>query len=135
MKLSTLAAAATLATVALTSIPSPAAAFGQETFGCRVSPGPVVPFTPVCTNLHLYRNVQVGFLVDNLSGSYTFSWNVTGPYSSVVSGCTATSASCAVAVSAVSDMEIVAWVTYSQNGQTASKRASATINAVCAEFC
>ncbi|GAB7036436.1 MULTISPECIES: hypothetical protein [Catenuloplanes] len=121
--------------LALIAVPSPAAAFGAETFGCRVSPGPVVPFTPACTNLHLHRNVQVGFLVDNLSGSYTFSWDVTGPYSSVVSGCTATSASCTVAVSAVTDKEIVAWVTYAQNGQSASRRASATINAVCAEFC
>ena len=130
-------AACVVATTSLTlAAASPAAAFGEETFGCRVSPGAVFTFDTVCTNRTAASAYNIGFVVQNTSGSYTYSWSITGPYQSVISGCTSTSAGCTVYVTSSADRDIAVTVTYSQNGQSATKNSLAIINAVCGgELC
>ncbi|MEV0727878.1 hypothetical protein [Polymorphospora sp. NPDC050346] len=109
---------------------APAAAIGQETFGCRIAPGVVLTWNTYCTNSAPASTYNAGFAVLNTSGSYTFSWSVSGPYQSINTGCTATSSSCSVWV-ANSDAMIVATVTYTQNGQSRTQTAYATINRYC----
>ena len=116
---------------------TPAAAFGGETFGCRIAPGTTFTFSPVCYNDPVAANsYTVGFAVQNRSGSdYTFAWSLSGPYQSVYAGCTPTSSDCAVIVSRSSgEKEIAATVTYTQGGQSASRTAYAYIEPVCGTF-
>ncbi|MEV0393392.1 hypothetical protein [Polymorphospora rubra] len=109
---------------------TPAAAIGQETFGCRIAPGVVLTWNTYCTNSAPASTYNAGFAVQNTSGSYTFSWSISGPYQSINTGCTATSSSCSVWV-ANSDATIVATVTYTQNGQSRTQTSYATINRYC----
>ncbi|MGY0230812.1 hypothetical protein [Longispora urticae] len=75
---------------------------------------------------------NVAFQVQNLSGAYTYSWNVSGPYTSVITGCTSSSATCAVSVpGGAFDSEIHAAVTYSQGGQSATRYSVAILRARC----
>jgi hypothetical protein len=115
---------------------SPASAFGGETFGCRVSPGTVLTWENPCYNTKPATAYNAGFSVNNLSGSgYTFSWSYSGPVRYVISGCTSTSSSCGLSV-ANRDAEIYVTVTYSQNGQSATKSATAFIRQYCGtELC
>ncbi|RSM64301.1 hypothetical protein DMB66_20575 [Actinoplanes sp. ATCC 53533] len=105
---------------------SPAAAFGQETFGCRLSPGTVLTYKTLCTNSKPSSRYNAAFAVQNTSGDYTYSWAIAGDYTSIVGGCTATSSTCAVALPGSStDSTVSVTVTYSQGGQTATRTAHA----------
>src|SRR5215212_4146168 len=95
---------------------SPAAAFGGETFGCRVSPGTDFVWREFCSNTKYATNYNAGFAVLNTSGSgYTYQWTITGNYTSIYTGCTSTSYDCAVWVR-VGEVQVT--VTYTQNGQS-----------------
>lgn len=112
----------------------PAQAFGSETFGCRISPGTVFTWNTTCNNNTEPANTyNVGFMVQNTSGSgYSYTWSISGPYTSVYSGCTSTSADCAVLVSGrAGDEEIDATVTVTQAGQSEVFTSHAFINAWC----
>lgn len=115
---------------------SPAAAFGNETFGCRVSPGSVLTWNQFCRNSTPASVYNAGFAVLNTSGSYTYSWSISGPYQSVFVGCTSTSHDCAVWVDGSTDATVSVTVTYTQNGQSATRTARATIIPFCGnQFC
>jgi hypothetical protein len=132
-------AAAAGAAALIVGSATPAAAVGGETFGCRIAPGTTFTFTPVCYNDPVPATTYtVGFAVQNRSGSgYTYSWSISGPYQSVYVGCTPTSSDCAVTVRRSSgEEEIVATVTYTQAGQSASRTSYAYIEPVCGtSFC
>jgi hypothetical protein len=126
-----LAVCALAATTGMIVSASPAQAFGQETFGCRVSPGVVLTWNNPCSNNRPASTYNAGFKVNNLSGSgYTFSWSYSGPVLRVVAGCTATSSDCGLAV-ANSDAVISVTVTYSQGGLSATRSANAIIRQYC----
>lgn len=111
---------------------APAAAFGAETFGCRVSPGVILTWEPVCTNSRPATSYNAGFAVLNTSGTYTFSWQIDGPHLGIITGCDAASNGCAVRVAGGSTDSVVrVTVTYSQNGQSATRSATAIINGYC----
>ena len=114
---------------------TPAHAFGAEQFGCRIAPGTEFNFYENCNNLTngAANTYSVGFLVQNLSGSgYGFTWNVTGQYTAVLSGCTSTSSSCTVSARGGSvDREITAAVTITQAGQSRTLFSYASILAWC----
>jgi hypothetical protein len=130
--LARLAVGILVATAGIAATASPAQAFGGETFGCRVSPGPVTAFTNPCYNKKGAATYNAGFWLQNLSGSgYTFSWTWTGgPVLYIVAGCGPTDDGCGLAV-ANSDTTVQATVTYAQNGQTASRTATAVIRQFC----
>lgn len=126
-----LAAGVLVATAGLAATAAPAQAFGGETFGCRVSPGPATAFTNPCINKKGASVYNAGFQLDNLSGTgYTFSWSWTGPVLHIVAGCTSTSNGCGLAV-ANGDGIVTATVTYSQGGQSATKSATAAFRLFC----
>ena len=111
---------------------APAAAFGAETYGCRIAPGTILTWEPVCTNSRPATSYNAGFAVLNTSGTYTFSWQINGPYLGIITGCDATSNDCAVRVAGGStDSIVTVTVTYSQNGQSATRSATAIINGYC----
>ena len=117
---------------------SPAAAFGGETFGCRVAPGTDFQWRQYCFNTKYATTYNVGFAVLNTSGTgYTYQWTISGDYQYVITGCTSTSYDCAVSVRiGAGDKEILASVTYTQNGQSATRYADATISPYCgSEIC
>ncbi|WP_117213597.1 hypothetical protein [Allorhizocola rhizosphaerae] len=127
-------AAAVLGVSALTVVSaSPAQAFGNETFGCRVSPGTVLTWRNPCTNNRPAATYNAGFNLLNLSGDgYTFSWSISGDVLYIVAGCTSTSSGCGVATpGGSSDGFVHVTVTYSQGGQTASRSATAIIRGYC----
>jgi len=131
-------AASLIAAVSFTvATAAPAAAFGAETFGCRVAPGTILTWERVCTNSRPATSYNAGFAVLNTSGTYTFSWRIDGPYLGIITGCDATSHDCAVRVAGGStDSVVTVTVTYSQNGQSATRSATAIINGYCAgELC
>ena len=119
---------AVLTTTAVTA--SPASAFGGETFGCRVAPGHTFTWQEFCTNDSPADQYNVGFAVLNTSGAYTFSWSITGSYQSVITGCTSTSSDCALLVRR-GFRELTVSVTYTQNGQSATRTAYADIEPFC----
>ncbi|MFL6130862.1 MAG: hypothetical protein ACJ73E_17580 [Mycobacteriales bacterium] len=125
-------AALTVALALSVGSASPAAAFGGETFGCRVAPGTDFTWREFCSNTKQATTYNVGFAVLNTSGTYTYSWTITGPYQYVITGCTSTSYDCAVAVTAgAGDKVIDGTVTYTQNGQSATQWAEATVMPYC----
>lgn len=124
-----LVAVASLSVVTAT----PAAAFGQESFGCRIAPGTILDFHPSCYNNRPATTYSVGFAVLNTSGTYTYSWSISGPYQYVITGCTSTSSGCAVAAPN-EDAGIHVTVTYSQGGQSATKSATAIIRRFCGNY-
>jgi hypothetical protein len=126
-------AASLIAAVSFTvATAAPAAAFGAETFGCRVSPGVILTWQPVCTNSRPATTYNAGFAVLNTSGTYDFSWRIDGPYTSIFTGCDRTSNGCAVLVPGGStDSVITVTVTYTQNGLSATRSATAIINGYC----
>lgn len=127
-----LAACAVAASSLVLGTAAPAAAFGGETFGCRIAPGTVFTWSTYCQNSRPATTYNVGFAVLNTTGTYTYSWTVTGPYQSVITGCTSTSYDCAVSVHAeASDVEIFATVTYTQDGQSATQSARAMVIPYC----
>lgn len=88
-----------------------------------------------CSNTVPAYSYNVGFAVLNQSGGgYTYSWNISGTYQHVITGCTSTSSSCAVAVSNNQDHFIDATVTYSKDGQSATRHASAVILMFCGDL-
>lgn len=129
------AAVIVAATTFTLSTASPAAAFGGETFGCRIAPGTIFNWYQYCHNSKPASTYNVAFQVFGGSGDYTYSWNVTGPWTSVITGCTSTSVACAVAVpGGAFDSEIYATVTISQGGQSATMNSVAILNAYCGNY-
>jgi regulation of enolase protein 1 (concanavalin A-like superfamily) len=123
-----LATVLAVATSIVAGSASPAAAFGGETFGCRVSPGTDFVWRSVCHNTKYATKYNAGFAVLNTSGSgYTYQWTITGNYQSIYVGCTSTSYDCAVWMSGNVEGEVDVTVTYTQNGQSATQSASAYI--------
>jgi hypothetical protein len=112
---------------------SPAsAAFGDETFGCRVAPGTDLAWRGVCYNNRPATTYNAGFALLNTSGTYTFSWSISGTGTSVITGCNAVSSDCAISVAGgSSDGWVTVSVTYHQNGQSATARATAIIRGYC----
>lgn len=127
------AAACTLAAASLNlAAASPAAAFGEETYGCRLSPGTVLTWKTICNNTKPSGRYNAGFAVLNTSGEYTYQWTINGDYLSIITGCTATSSSCAVALpGSDTDSILSVTVTYSQGGQSATRTAYAVVNMYC----
>jgi hypothetical protein len=120
-----------LAVVTTTAVTAaPASAFGGETFGCRVAPGHTFTWSEFCTNDSPANQYNVGFAVLNTSGAYSFSWQITGSYQSVFTGCTSTSSDCALLVGR-GYRELSVTVTYTQNGQSATRTAYADIEPFC----
>lgn len=116
----------------------PAAAFGGETFGCRVAPGTDFEWRSFCVNTRPATTYNAGFAVLNTSGGgYTYQWNVSGDYLYVIVGCHTYAHDCAVAVRGGSiDSEVNVSVTYTQNGQSATQHATAYIRGYCgSELC
>jgi hypothetical protein len=111
----------------------PAAAFGGETFGCRVAPGTDFVWRSFCVNTRPATTYNAGFAVLNTSGDgYTYQWNISGDYLYVIVGCNSASYDCAVAVRGGSiDREVDVSVTYTQNGQSATQYATAYIRGYC----
>ena len=108
--------------------PSPAAAFGEETFGCRVAPGYDFTWDYYCdnsTDTSGATTYTAGFALLNTSGTYTYSWSIVGSHRGVIVGCTSTSYDCALRMRAGDEAEVT--VTYAQNGQSASQSAYAAI--------
>ncbi|GIG59969.1 hypothetical protein Lfu02_43410 [Longispora fulva] len=129
-----LAAGVVAATSLTLSSASPAAAFGGETFGCRIAPGTIFTWSQYCNNSVPASTYNVAFQVFG-SGSYTYSWSISGPYTSVITGCTSTSPACAVSVpGGMFDSEIYATVTYSQGGESATRSSVAILNAYCGSY-
>lgn len=126
-------AACTLAAASLSlATASPAAAFGQETFGCRLSPGTVLTWKTLCTNSKPSSRYNAAFDVHNTSGDYSYSWTIDGDYTSIIGGCTATSSTCAVALPGSStDSMVSVTVTYSQGEQSATRTAHAVVLMYC----
>lgn len=116
---------------------TPATAIGDETFGCRIAPGYEFQWLQYCTNTKPAGLYNVAFAVQNTSGSYTYSWSIDGPYQYVITGCTSTSPTCAVAVpGGQSDKEITGTVTFTQAGQSATRQAYAYVHGYCgSEYC
>lgn len=113
---------------------SPAQAFGDETFGCRIAPGFDPAFRPLCTNTKPSPTYSVAFVVNNLSGGgYTFSWIIGGSFiGGVSSGCGPTDSICGLTVRGGRlDSEIQMTVILAQAGQLAARHATAVINAYC----
>jgi hypothetical protein len=111
---------------------SPAAAFGAETFGCRIAPGTILTWNTSCHNSEPATTYNVGFAVLNTTGTYTYSWTITGSYLYIIEGCTSTSYDCALAEpGGSSDSRVSATVTYTQGTQQATKSAHAVINGYC----
>lgn len=120
----------------VTAAPS-AGAIGNETFGCRIAPGTEFQWFQYCTNTSPATTYNVAFAVQNTSGSYTYSWTISGPYQYVITGCTSTSPTCAVAVpGGQTDKEITGTVTFTQSGQSATREAYAYVHGFCGtEYC
>lgn len=130
--------AGTLAAASLNvAAASPAAAFGGETYGCRLSPGSVLTWDVLCSNSRPSARYNAGFAVLNTSGEYTYQWTINGDYLSIVAGCTATSSGCTVALpGSDTDSILSVTVTYSQGGQSATRTAWAVVNRYCGNvFC
>ena len=106
----------------------PASAFGGETVGCRISPGTSLSSNNVFYNSKTALGYTVTFSISGSTSDYTYSWELEGEYTSITSGCASTSTSCTVRAQAgVSDVDVIATVTYTQNGQSAPQSAYATI--------
>lgn len=125
-------AATVVATATAFFVGAPSAsAFGGETFGCQVAPGPVTGYTASCRNISPAGSYNVGFALQNLSGTgYTTSWSLSGPYTSVFSGCGTNDTGCNVVVPN-GDGIVSATITFSQGGQTGSLTARAVFSRFC----
>lgn len=112
-------------------MPAPARAVGDDPFGCRIAPGTEFNFYQYCNN-STNQNAQtyyVAFAVQGVGGAgYTFTWNITGPYRSVESGCTSSSTFCNVSVRNNGvEKELMAEVTLTRAGQSSTLYSHATI--------
>lgn len=128
-----LAAVVLAGTASLVFAGAPAQALGGESLGCRIAPGPAVDWALQCLNHWEAPKYSVGFAVLGRSGDgYTYEWSITGPYTSVITGCVPTSYDCAVEVNGgMIDKDIVAQVEISQGGQTILRQANAFIRGFC----
>ncbi|HZB49138.1 MAG TPA: hypothetical protein VE547_08600 [Mycobacteriales bacterium] len=117
----------------LTTLPAaPAGAIGGETFGCRLSPGTVLTYKQTCLNSRPASSYTVAFAVQNTSGTYTFSWSITGDWTSVVTGCGSADAYCTVRTNGSTyDHSVHGQVTFSQAGQSVTRQSSAFIRIYC----
>jgi hypothetical protein len=69
-------------------------AHAADATGCRVAPGHVFTFAEYCTNSAPASTYTVAFHAPFANGA----WSITGPYSSVYTGCGATDEYCTVTV-------------------------------------
>ncbi|HJQ01026.1 MAG TPA: hypothetical protein VJ851_05460 [Jatrophihabitans sp.] len=113
--------------VAFFMVGSPAAnAFGAEVLGCSWNSGPWI------ANNCGGSDGLLTFSAHNLSGTYSYSWTLTGyPSLTIVSGCTATSSTCTVDTGdgALRDHTLTASLTLTQSGQSRTITAKATVYA------
>lgn len=126
-------AASALAAASLSLVgAAPAAAIGQETFGCKLSPGNATTYQGLCVNSRPSGRYDANFALQNTSGAYSFSWAISGRYQSIIFGCTATSTQCVISLpGSSSDSQASVTVTYSQDGQTATRSATAIVYRFC----
>lgn len=115
------------ATALSVATPSPAAAT-TEPFYCAVGTG---SWGVDCMDDGPASTYYVTFFLLNPASSYTYSWTISGPYQSIVSGCTSTSSNCMVSVRrSGSDVAITGRVSYA--GVT--KVSHAVIRAWCGSY-
>jgi hypothetical protein len=119
--------------VLLATVHVGAASASAVTFGCRIAPGYTFTFEPACGNDKPATSYSVAFAVQNLSsGSHTFSWSITGDWTSVVTGCGPTDQYCTVATRGSSaDREVQGRVTVDGS---ATFYAYAFISAYCGSY-
>jgi hypothetical protein len=111
-------------TLAFFVLGSPAAnAFGSEVLGCDWGTGWVA-------NNCGGGNGLVTFSAHNLSGTYSYSWTLTGyGATNISSGCTATSSTCTVNTGngGLNDRTLTASLTLTQSGRSRTITAQATV--------
>ena len=100
----------------------------------KVSP-PIAPAGAAGTEVKSSRpasSYTVAFAVQNTSGTYTFSWSITGDWTSVVTGCGSADAFCTVRTNGSTyDHGVHGQVTFSQGGQSVTRQSSAFIRIYC----
>jgi hypothetical protein len=105
-------------------------ASAEDGNGCRIAPGYTFAFEGVCVNDKPASSYAVAFHQQAPEGS-TFSWTITGDWTSVVSGCGPTSSYCTVRTPGSSaDREVHAHVV--ANGVASGYRAF--IRAYCGSY-
>lgn len=108
-----------------------ASALGGESLGCRVAPGTVFTFNHVCSNNQGASSYTVGFLVQNETGTSSYSWNVPTAYQSqIVGGCGSGQNWCTVSANN-SDQEIYLTVTLTQGTDSETLDSYGFINQYC----
>jgi hypothetical protein len=129
------ASVVTAATLVLITSPPASAAFGDENYGCRVSPGSDFTYRSYCTNNRASSTYHVAFVVENTSpaAGYSYDWSISGEYLYIINnGCTATSFACGLAMRA--NQSATVEVTYTQNGQSITKWASTYLAPYCGQY-
>jgi hypothetical protein len=108
-----------------------ASALGAETFGCRIAPGTEFNFYEFCHNTQPASQYGVAFLVQNGSGSPTYSWSIPAfDQSKISQGCTWSSPSCTLMVGKT-DQDIPVSVTLTQGGVFRTISSEAMIFSYC----
>ncbi|MGI9149860.1 MAG: hypothetical protein ACR2IK_25500 [Chloroflexota bacterium] len=113
---------------------APASALtGNEQLGCYVTPSHTQPY-PVpkfCGNRMAASSYAAAFQVLNESGTYSYAWSVPAEYTSnVIGGCTSTTDYC-ILNNLIPAQQVSVSVTISQDGQSATLRATANIIYYC----
>jgi hypothetical protein len=99
-------------------------AFGAEVLGCSWGSGPWI------ANNCGGGDYTLTFSAHNLSGTYSYSWTLTGSSTTTItSGCTATSSTCTVNADPLGrqDQTLTASLTLTQSGRSRTITAQATI--------
>lgn len=115
-----------------------ASAIGQETFGCRITPGGGATFTETCiTNQETITYYSVAFKVQNATASSTFSWTIPAFYQSrIISGCSSASSGCTLSAPRWGEQEIYVDVWISDGGASRFLSSAAYIPAWCSgDYC
>jgi hypothetical protein len=111
-----------------------ASALGDETFGCRIAPGPSTPYQEYCYNWSPANEYNVGFAVENVTGPATYSWSVPAQYTSMIwLGCTSSDYDCAIMVPNGSHY-IPVTVTITQGGVSRSLTAYGNLSWSCGDY-
>lgn len=111
-----------------------ASALGDETFGCRIAPGPSTPYQEYCTNWSYSTEYNVGFAVENVTGPATYSWSIPAPYNSMTHvGCTSSDYDCGIMVPNGSHY-IPVTVTITQGGASRALTAYGNLSWHCGDY-
>jgi hypothetical protein len=107
-------------------------AVGQDELGCRMTPATVGTYQSPCFNSKAASGYTLTFYYDPSVIHDSYSWALSGPYSSVVSGCTAASPGCTVLIAGSGrDFEVSATVAATRGGVTATSSTTAYIVTFC----